>query len=56
MLAMFKMREEVHAVIPLDGCDVIAAEDNAAEFLLRIPGEGDYSFIADSMTERDDWM
>ena len=56
MLAMFKMKDQVHSVIVLNGSSVHAVPGNDIEFLLRIPGEGDYSFVADSSVERDDWM
>ena len=56
MLALFKMKEEVHSVVLLDGSSVLAVEGSDVEFLLRVPGDGDYSFIAESRIERDDWM
>ncbi len=56
MLAMFKMKDQVHSVIVLNGSSVHAVSGSDVEFLLRIPGEGDYSFVADSSVERDDWM
>jgi hypothetical protein len=56
MLAMFKVTNEVHSVVPLNGATVIAAEDNDLEFLLRVPGEGDFSFLAESQLERNDWL
>jgi hypothetical protein len=56
MLALFKMKDQVHSVIVLNGSTVHAVPGNDIEFLLRIPGEGDYSFMADNRIERDDWM
>jgi len=61
MLWMTHMRDMRHTQPMRDMCAIqptshIAHAGNELEFLLRVPGQGDYSFLADTALERNDWM
>jgi hypothetical protein len=56
MLALFKKEDEVHSVILLNDASLQADPGSDVGFVLRVPGEGDYSFLAESRMERDEWM